>query len=452
MLRGQLALQSGPIDYKSHKWDLFFSAEYLPDQIIGMVVLPALGARGEPVGENQNIISAAKRVIVMGGDGYCGWPTALWLSDRGMDIRIVDNFSRRRWDYELGIGSLTPIASPNERVRAWKEVSGKEITLANGDLLDYEFLSEVMQDFQPDAVVHFAEQRSAPYSMIDRRHAVFTQYNNVIGTLNVLFAIQEFAPDCHLVKLGTMGEYGTPNIDIEEGFIEIEHNGRRDILPFPKQPGSFYHLSKVHDSHNIAFTCKIWGLSATDLNQGVVYGTVTDQTLLDPRLINRLDYDDIFGTALNRFCVQAAIDHPLTVYGKGGQIRGYIDIRDTVRCVELAIASPPNKGEFRVFNQFTEQFSVSELAGKIKKQARTFGIDAVIENIANPRVELEDHYYNAKNTKLLDLGLEPHALSDSLLDSILNIALEYKDQVDPAIIKPRVNWRSTHNIVGTTRG
>jgi UDP-sulfoquinovose synthase len=381
------------------------------------------------------------KILVLGGDGYCGWPTSLHLSDAGHEVVIVDNFVRRTIDHELGAQSLAPIADPKERVWAWQEISGQTIGLEFGDLLDWEFVSEIMQRHQPDAVVHFAEQRAAPYSMIDRRHAVYTQYNNVIGTLNLLFAIQEVMPDCHLVKLGTMGEYGTPNIDIEEGYIEIEHNGRRDTLPYPKMPGSWYHLSKVHDSHNIHFACKIWGTRATDLNQGVVYGTVTPQTERDPRLINRFDYEEVFGTVLNRFCIQAAIGHPLTVYGRGGQTRGFLDIRDTVRCVELAILNPPERGEFRVFNQFTEEFSVGELAQMVVDAAGKFGIEARVENVPNPRVEKEQHYYNAKHTKLLDLGLEPHYLSDSLLDSLLNIAVEYRDRVDVDHIMPQVNWR-----------
>src|SRR5579872_6669519 len=255
------------------------------------------------------------RIAVLGGDGYCGWATALYLSSKGHSVAIVDNFIRRQWDYELGVQTLTPIQPLPERLRAWNEHTGRTIDLMIGDVTDYEFLSSAIQELKPEAVVHFAEQRSAPYSMIDRRHAAFTQQNNVIGNLNLLFALREFSPDCHLIKLGTMGEYGTPNIDIEEGYIRIEHNGRSDVLPFPKQPGSFYHLSKVHDSHNMMFACKIWGLRATDLNQGVVYGTITDEVILDEALINRLDYDEVFGTVLNRFCIQAAVGHPLTVYG-----------------------------------------------------------------------------------------------------------------------------------------
>ena len=382
------------------------------------------------------------KVLVLGGDGYCGWPTSLHLSDVGHEVVLVDNFVRRTIDHELGAQSLTPIADPKERIKAWQEVSGQTIGLEYGDLLDWEFVSEIMRRHHPDAIVHFAEQRAAPYSMIDRRHAVYTQHNNVIGTLNVLFAINEFAPECHLVKLGTMGEYGTPNIDIEEGFIEIEHNGRKDTLPYPKLPGSWYHLTKVHDSHNIHFACRIWGLRATDLNQGVVYGTVTPQTERDARLINRFDYEDVFGTALNRFCVQAAIGHPLTVYGKGGQTRGFLDIRDTVRCVELAIENPAERGEFRVFNQFTEQFSVRQLAEMVVDAAGKLGVEARIENLPNPRVEKEEHYYNAKHTGLLDLGLEPHYLSDSLLDSLLNIVVEYRDRVDTDHVMPSVDWRT----------
>lgn len=386
------------------------------------------------------------RVLVLGGDGYCGWPTSLHLSNAGMDVCIVDNLSRRLWDFQKNIHSLTPIKTPQERVALWKEVSDRDITFAVGDLLDYGFVSRVFQEYKPDAVVHFAEQRAAPYSMIDREHAVFTQYNNVLGTLNVLFGIKEFAPECHLVKLGTMGEYGTPNIDIPEGFFEIEYRGRKDRLPFPKQAGSWYHLSKVHDSNNIQFACKIWGLQVTDLNQGVVYGTVTDQTKLHERLINRFDYDELFGTVLNRFCVQAAIDHPLTVHGKGGQTRGFLDIRDTVRCIELAILYPPKEDEgYRVFNQFTEQFSVLELAELVQRIGGGFGLDVKIVHIPNPRVEVEEHYYNAEHTKLFDLGLDPHYLSGSLVDSLMNIALQYKDRIDPSIIDAKVNWRSVGN-------
>src|SRR5579885_2742299 len=387
------------------------------------------------------------RILILGGDGYLGWPQSLYLSNQGHDIFIFDNLARRYFDLERGFNSLTPIYTLHERVAAWRDISGREIQFRVGDVTDYEALAAVFRDFQPEAVVHFAEQRSAPYSMIDRQHAVYTQTNNIVGTLNVLYAIKEFAPDCHLVKLGTMGEYGTPNIDIEEGFIEIHHKGRSDILPYPKQPGSMYHLSKVHDSHNIMFCCKIWGLRATDLNQGVVYGVETDETTQDPRLATRFDYDQIYGTALNRFCVPAAVQHPLTVYGKGRQTRGYINLRDTIRCIELAISSPPGAGEYRVFNQITEQFSLIELAEMVASHSQRFGLEAYIKHLPNPRVEAEEHYYNAAHTRLIELGLEPHLLDGSVLESLIRLVLENRENIDRNLIMPTVNWRATKNEV-----
>eukprot|EP01025_Chloroclados_australasicus_P013876 TRINITY_DN164_c0_g1_i2.p1 TRINITY_DN164_c0_g1~~TRINITY_DN164_c0_g1_i2.p1 ORF type:complete len:498 (-),score=65.38 TRINITY_DN164_c0_g1_i2:360-1784(-) len=392
---------------------------------------------------------AGTRVMVIGGDGYCGWATALHLSARGYQVCIVDNLVRRQYDLQLGMDTLTPIATIHQRVKKWAEVSGKYIDLQIGDICDFEFLQQAFQEFKPEAVVHFGEQRSAPYSMIDRQRAVYTQTNNVIGTLNVLFAIKELNPECHLVKLGTMGEYGTPNIDIEEGYLTVTHNGRTDTLPYPKQGGSFYHLSKVHDSHNMFFACKAWKIRATDLNQGVVYGVRTDETVADPALLNRYDYDGIFGTALNRFVVQAAVGHPLTVYGKGGQTRGFLDIRDTVRCIQIAIDNPGDKGYMRVFNQFTEQFSVNDLAAIVTRQGAKFGLDVQVTNVPNPRVELEEHYYNAKHTKLQELGLEPHLLEDSMIDSLLEFVVQYKDRVNMELIKPAVDWRKTGVKVAT---
>jgi UDP-sulfoquinovose synthase len=382
------------------------------------------------------------RILILGGDGYLGWPTAMRFSARGHDVHVVDNYFRRRAHREAGTDSLIPILPGlPDRVAAWRDVTGSVIGVTEGDLCEWEVVEPVFREFRPDAVVHYGEQPSAPYSMKDREHAVFTQTNNVVGTLNVLWAIRELVPDCHLVKLGTMGEYGTPNIDIEEGFIEITHKDRTDTLPFPKLPGSVYHLSKVHDSHNIHFACRVWGVRATDLNQGVVYGIETEETALDPRLATRFDYDDVFGTALNRFCVQAVIGHPLTVYGRGGQTRGYLNIVDTLQCVELAVANPAGPGEMLVYNQFTEAFSIVDLADIVQRAGKEHGLEFDIEPIENPRIEAEDHYYNPTHQKLLDLGLRPSLLSDTLVESMFDAIAEHRDRVLPDHILPRDRWR-----------
>ncbi|HWP93504.1 MAG TPA: NAD-dependent epimerase/dehydratase family protein [Thermodesulfobacteriota bacterium] len=380
------------------------------------------------------------RILILGGDGYLGWPTAMYLSKKGHSVGVVDNFAKRRWEMELNVEPLIPIRTLHDRVEAWREVTGKTIEVYIGDLVNYPVVEEIFKHFKPDAVVHYGEQPSAPYSMMDHNRSVFTQVNNIAGTLNVLWAMRQNVPDCHLVKLGTMGEYGTPNIDIEEGFIEITHNGRKDTLPFPKQPGSFYHLSKVHDSHNIMFACKVWKLRSTDLNQGVVYGIETDETKLDERLSTSFHYDETFGTALNRFCVQAVCGIPLTVYGEGGQSRGFLNIRDTLQCVELALLNPPKTGEYRVFNQFTEVFSVTQLAELVKSQAEKHGFKVGIKNMANPRIEAEQHYYNPKHTKLMDLGLKPHYLSDVLINSMLGIIKNHSQRIKEEIILPKITW------------
>lgn len=381
------------------------------------------------------------RVLILGGDGYLGWATAMHFSNRGHEVALIDNFTRRKMHVERGTDSLTPISSLSERVSAWREVTGYEIQSHAFDLRDFGRLKQVLGDFGPDTIVHYGEMPSAPYSMIDRDHAVFTQENNVIGTLNLLWAMREVAPQAHLVKLGTMGEYGTPNIDIEEGYIEINHNGRSDTLLFPKMPGSFYHLTKVHDSNNIHFGCRIWGLRATDLNQGVVYGIHTDETQLDARLLTRFDYDEAFGTALNRFVVQAVIGHPLTIYGAGGQTRGYLNIQDTLQCVELAALNPAESGEMRVYNQFTERFSVIQLAETVKNAAEHLGYHVELDHLENPRVEAEEHYYNPTHTKLLDLGLEPRFLSETLVETMIHAVERYKDRVIASSIDPSTKWR-----------
>ncbi|MGI8774420.1 MAG: NAD-dependent epimerase/dehydratase family protein [Actinomycetota bacterium] len=380
------------------------------------------------------------RILILGGDGYLGWPTAMHLSASGHEIAVVDNFLRRAMATELGADSLTPIESLQERVKAWSDVSGKDITPFVGDLTDPQFVDNVFEELRPEAVVHYGEQPSAPFSMIDRKHAIDTQVNNVVGTLNVLYAIRDICPDAHLVKLGTMGEYGTPNIDIEEGYIEIQHKGRTDILPFPKLPGSMYHLSKVHDSHNIHFASRIWGVRATDLNQGVVYGIRTEETELDERLCTRFDYDEVLGTALNRFCVQAVVGYPLTVYGKGGQTRGFLNIVDTIQCIRLALENPAEVGEFRVFNQFTERFSVNELAFRVRDVAGALGINVDIDSLVDPRIEAEEHYYNPTHTGLLDLGLQPNLLTDEVIAHLIETIMRYKDRILLAPIAPKTRW------------
>ncbi len=388
------------------------------------------------------------RILILGGDGYLGWPTALRFSAGGHEVSVVDNFSRRRWHEEAGTGSLTPIADLEPRIAAWKEISGKEIRSYVGAIEDGNFLDAVVVETMPEAVVHYGQQASAPYSMASRQKAVETQHANVIGNLNLLFSIRDHVPDCHLVKLGTMGEYGQPEIDIEEGYIEIEHKGRKDTLPFPKLPASLYHCSKVHDSTNIHFACRVWGLRATDLNQGVVYGIDTAETEGDERLITRFDYDEIFGTVLNRFCLQAVIGHPLTVYGAGHQTRGFLNIRDTIACVELAVANPAERGDFRVFNQFTEQFSVLELAGLVKQAGEHLGYAVETQHYENPRVEKEEHYYNAVHTKLLDLGLEPTLLGEELVESMIHIIERYKGNAIESSIDPRTRWNPAKSPAG----
>jgi UDP-sulfoquinovose synthase len=384
------------------------------------------------------------KILILGGDGYLGWPTALHLSAAGHEVAVADNFARRGYDYEMGVDSLVPIETLQTRVAVWRELTGQPLGTYIGDLCDADFAVSMVADFAPHAIVHYAEQRAAPYSMVDRKHAVYTQTNNVVGTLNVLYAIAELNPEIHLVKLGTMGEYGTPNIDIEEGWLQVEHNGRSDRVLYPKRPGSFYHLSKVHDSHNIEFACRIWGIRATDLNQGVVYGQQTEETAADDRLATRYDYDAVFGTVLNRFVVQAVLGVPLTVYGNGGQTRGLIDIRDTVRCIQLACENPADRGEFRVFNQLTQTMSVLQIAETV---AAASPEAVAIERLDNPRVELEEHYYNVVYTGLADLGLRPHLLSDTLIESLLSITKRYAHRARLDAMLPTIQWRSTSSVI-----
>ena len=393
--------------------------------------------------------SEPMRVVVLGGDGYLGWPTSLYFSARGHRVLIVDNFVKRRWETECGIRPLCSIPSLPERIQQWHRPHRLRnelypIAFHCCDLAhDYEGLVDLLQDFGPDVLIHFAEQPSAPFSMKSRRSAVETQHNNVLGTLNLIFAMRDICPRAHLIKLGTMGEYGTPNIDIEEGWLELEHNGRRDRVLYPKRPGSLYHLSKVHDSANLEFACRVWDMRVTDLNQGVVYGIATDELDCRDGLHTSFHYDAVFGTVLNRFIVQAVVGVPLTLYGKGNQVRGFLNIRDTLRCIELAALTPAKPGEFRVFNQFTEQFSMHELACAVADVGRTMGYAAEIAHIENPRVEAEEHYYNAKHQALRSLGLAPHLLDENTLGGMIEAVARERDQVDLLSIVPNVGWRKT---------
>jgi UDP-sulfoquinovose synthase len=363
------------------------------------------------------------------------------FSTRGHEVAVVDNYLRRQTVLESGSDSLIPVLNLPQRVDAWKQVTGRTIEAHVFDLCEYEPVDRLFKTFRPDAVIHYGQIPSAPYSMVDRRHAIRTQKNNIENNLNVIFAIIENNIDCHLVKLGTMGEYGCPNIDIEEGYITIDHKGRTDTLPFPKLPHSWYHASKVADSTNIHFAARVYGLRATDLNQGVVYGLHTDDTLLDDRLMTRFDYDEQFGTALNRFCLQAVIGHPLTVYGRGKQTRGFLNIRDTLACIELSVRNPAEAGEMRVYNQFTESFSIRDLAEKVQKAAVEIGLRVDIDEVENPRTEAAEHYYNPTHTKLLDLGLEPNLLSQALVVDTLQTLAKYKDRAILDAIAPRTTWK-----------
>jgi UDP-sulfoquinovose synthase len=382
------------------------------------------------------------RVLVLGGDGYLGWPTAMYFAGAGHDVMVVDSLAKRQWEAEVDAAPLEPVPTLRHRARIWNEVTDKPIKVAIGDIAEnHRFVYGVFEDFQPEAIVHYAEQPSAPYSMSGRDRAVYTQRNNGLGTLNVLHAMKKHAPDGHLVKLGSMGEYGTPNVDIAEGWVDVEIDGRTDRLPFPKQPGSFYHVSKVHDSHNVQFACRVWGLAATDLNQGIVYGITTPETELHPELRTGFHYDAVFGTALNRFCVQAVAGVPLTVYGSGGQKRSFLNLRDTLACVRLATENPPEPGEYRVFNQFTEVFSVLELAELVQAAAEKLGYEVSIDHLENPRLEADEHWYNPRNDSLLKLGLEPTLLSDELVGRMISRIARSSAGIDRSTILPRVRWR-----------
>ncbi len=381
------------------------------------------------------------KIMITGMDGYLGWTLAMYMTGKGHEVCGVDNFSRRRNVKEIESWSATPLKPMEERLKIYEKVSGKRLNFYEGDLIHPDFTELVINKERPECIVHLGEIPSAPYSMIDVEHCNYTQMNNIIGTNNILFAMHKHVPNCHLLKLGTMGEYGTPNIDIPEGFFDIEYRGKKDKLPFPRQPGSWYHLTKVHDSFNIMFGCKIWKLRSTDIMQGVVHGVVTDDMVNDD-LLTRFDFDEVWGTALNRFCSQAIIGHELTPYGKGGQTRGYLALRDSMQCLTIAAENPPDEGEYRVFNQFDECYSVNELAEHVVNIAGESGIEAKIWNIENPRIEAEEHYYNPDMENLPNLGFKPtNTLEDELRITIPKL-MQFKDRIEAKRdrILPTIYW------------
>jgi UDP-sulfoquinovose synthase len=381
------------------------------------------------------------KVLVLGADGYLGWPTCMYLSKRGHEIHGVDNYFRRNAAFDLNCEPLFHTPNLAGRTKIWEEATGNKINIHIGDITDYDFLLGIFRDFGPDAVVHYAEQPSAPYSMIDRDKAALTLQNNLMSTLNVAYAVNEAKPDCHIVKLGTMGEYGTPDIDIEEGWLEITHKGRKDKFLFPRQASSLYHTTKIQDTDMLWFYVRTWGLRVTDLMQGPVYGISTEEADINPQLMPHFNYDEIFGTVINRFVVQAVAGHPLTVYGKGGQTRGYLNINDTMQCVRLALENPATEGELRIFNQVTETFSVIDLAEKVKMVGDRLGYDVKVQEVENPRIEQEEHYYNPKYTGLIELGLDPHYLTDEVLEEFFEVAGRHKDRINKDAILRGIRWK-----------
>lgn len=389
------------------------------------------------------------RVFITGVDGYLGWPLSLYLTKRGHEVAGADNYYRRDWVQEMGSQSATPIRKMTERLKAFHETFGKNLQFFKGDLTCYDFIENVFKHFKPEAIVHLGEMPSAPYSMIDVNHAVWTQSNNIVGTLNILHAMRDICTDAHLIKLGTMGEYGTPNLDIPEGFFEIEYRGRKDFLPFPKQAGSWYHQSKVHDSNNIIMACKIWNLRSTDIMQGVVFGNRIDEMGDDEQLVTRFDFDQCFGTAINRFCCQAVIGEPLSPYGKGHQSRGFLSLRDSMQCLALALENPPQSGEYRVFNQFEEVYDITDLALKVKEVGESLGLKVEVKNFENPRKEMEDHYYNPDHSQLLDLGYKPTHDINQELKIILTDLIKYKGRIESKkeALVPDILWSGKREAV-----
>ncbi len=380
------------------------------------------------------------RILVLGGDGYLGWPTAMHFSARGNEVMVVDNYLRRNLARETRSEALVRNPNLHERASIFNAVTGKKIEVRIADCSNASELDELFLEFHPETVIHYAEQPSAPYSMIGYREAQRTLNNNLNATFNVIWSVIRYVPECHVIKLGTMGEYGTPNIDIEEGWIDIKHNGRSDRFLFPRQAGSLYHTTKVLDTDLLWFYVRLYGIRVTDLMQGPVYGLETAETGADSQLMPNFHYDDIFGTVLNRFLVQAVAGIPLTIYGKGGQVRGYLNLQDTLQCVELACRQPASKGELRILNQFTEQFSVYELAERVREAGNDIGLKVSLQHIANPRKEKEEHYYNAKHAGLIEMGLKPHLLTGDVIERMLRRVMEYRSMIDKEKVLPRVRW------------
>lgn len=392
-------------------------------------------------------------VLILGGDGYLGWPTAMYFSNRGYEVTVVDNYFRRNACTELDAGMLYPVPTLIERAKIWYEKTGKEIKVVIGDLSQPEMMRGLFDgrgryawahDYHytgvPNTVIHYAEQPSAPYSMLDYSHADITLVNNLRVTNNLLWSVRDYAREAHVIKLGTMGEYGTPNIDIEEGWLEIEHKGRKDTFLFPRQAGSQYHTTKIMDTDLLWFGVRMWDLRVTDLMQGPVYGIETDESLVDDRLKTIFNYDEVFGTIVNRFVTQAVIGHPLTVYGKGGQTRGYLNIKDTLQCVHAAERTPAKAGELRIFNQIMETFSVNELAELTRKVGKMRGHDVDIKSISNPRKEAEEHYYNPTYQGLQDIGVEPHYLTEDVMSRLFETVEEYRDNIRKEVIFKGIKW------------
>jgi len=380
-------------------------------------------------------------ILILGSDGYLGWPTAMNLTASGHQVAVADNYLRRNICREEDSEALFNVPNLHDRVKLWKEISGHKIDVYIGDLCEWDFISNLFMQTKPEVVIHYAEQPSAPYSMLNRNAATLTIKNNINVTTNVIFAVKEYTPDVHIIKIGTMGEYGTPNIDIEEGWIDIEHKGRKQKFLYPRQAGSLYHTTKVMDTDLLWFYVRMWDLKVTDLMQGPVYGLHTDENQGNENLFPFFNYDELFGTVVNRFIVQAVAGYPLTVYGKGGQTRGYLDLRDTLQCVKLSMENPAKKGELRIFNQFVETFSVNQLADKVQQAGKRFNLDVRIKPLPNPRKEAEDHYYNPAHTGLLDLGLKPHYLTEDILAQMMETVLKYKDKIKESSIFRGVKWQ-----------